>query len=151
VRLRVALPQHRLAGLRRAAGIPILLAALANTACAVGCGVDAPASRDEPMGTDFSWSLHPAQPTVGPVTLTLTIVDPRDDGSGPVVGVVGHMTHPGMTPTVATVTPRGRGVYDAKMNLTMAGDWVFVVTVQLADGRRVQRRIAVPHVQDARP
>ena len=149
MRLRVALPQRRLPRLRRAAGIPILLAALANSACAVGCGVDAPAPRRDAIA--LSWALRPAQPVVGPVTLTLNLGESSATSGVTAVRVVGHMTHPGMAPAVATVTARGRGVYDAKMDLTMAGDWVFVVTVQLADGQRVERRIPVPHVRAPKP
>jgi hypothetical protein len=32
----------------------------------------------------------------------------------------------------------------------MRGDWVLVVSIQLADGRRLERRIDVPNVQPAR-
>jgi hypothetical protein len=141
----VALPQRRLARLKRAAGLSILLAALTASAC----GVDAPAPRSDAV--DLSWALRPPQPVVGPVTLTVTLGEPHRASSGATVRVVGHMTHPGMAPAVATVTPRGDGAYDAKMDLTMAGDWVFVVTVQLADGRRIERRIDVPHVQAPKP
>ena len=52
------------------------------------------------------------------------------------------MTHPGMTPVVATVTPRGPDVYDAALDFTMAGDWMLIATVRLHDGRRA--RVACP-------
>ena len=64
------------------------------------------------------------------------------------VQVVGHMTHPGMTPAVATVTPRGPDVYDAALDFTMAGDWLLIATVRLHDGRRLEARVPVtvqPH------
>ena len=111
----------------------------------MGCGVDAPAPRTDAV--DLSWSLRPPQPVVGPVTLSLVLGEQTTHARVTAVSVVGYMTHPGMPPALATVTPRGRGVYDAKMELTMAGDWVFVVSVQLADGQRVERRIPVANVQ----
>ena len=59
------------------------------------------------------------------------------------------MTHPGMAPVVATTKPRGHGVYEAALSFTMAGDWALLVSVELPDGRRLDRRIDVPNVQPA--
>jgi hypothetical protein len=58
------------------------------------------------------------------------------------------MTHPGMTPAVATVTGRGHGDSDAALTFSMPGDWVLVATIVLPDGRRFEQRIDVPGVQD---
>ena len=62
--------------------------------------------------------------------------------------VVGHMTHPGMTPAVATVTGRGHGDYDAALTFSMPGDWVLLASIVLPDGRRFEQRIDVPGVLD---
>jgi hypothetical protein len=96
---------------------------------------------------DVRWTLRPEKPHVGPVTLTVTLGEPHAVAGGTEVRVVGHMTHPGMAPVVATTTRRGPGIYEATLNLTMAGDWVLLVTVQFADGRRAERRVDVPGVQ----
>jgi hypothetical protein len=112
---------------------------------AAGACRQAPAADD----VDVRWTLRPEQPRVGPVTLTVTVGEPHASADGTAVRVVGHMTHPGMTPVVATTARRGPGVYDATMTLTMAGDWVLLVTVQLADGRRLERRVDVPGVAPA--
>jgi len=60
------------------------------------------------------------------------------------------MSHPGMTPAVATITPRGPDVYDAALDFTMAGDWLLIATVRLHDGRRLEARVPVT-VQPRQP
>jgi hypothetical protein len=147
VLLRVGYAQRGVADLTTQGRIHALLlvAGAATMLGAAGCRVAAPAFDD------VTWALHPARPVVGPATLRVTIGEPHAAASGTTVRVVGHMAHPGMVPVVGTVTPRGHGVYDAKMNLTMPGDWVFVVTVHLADGRRFERNIPVPNVEAPRP
>ena len=138
--MRVRHAQRGLAHLRAAA---VALALAAGTVMP-GCRSAAP----DAAAIDLSWTLTPAHPTVGPATLTVTIGEPHAAASGTTVRVVGHMTHPGMAPVVATTTRRGHGVYDATLSFTMAGDWALLVSVQLADGRRLERRI---EVRDVRP
>jgi hypothetical protein len=144
--VRLALTQRRLADLVDGAAArrrPNRWAAAIGLASALA----AACHRPEPAGVDVRWTLRPEKPSVGPATLTVTIGEPPDATGGAEVRVVGHMTHPGMTPVVAATTRRGPGVYDATVDLNMAGDWVLLVTVRLADGRRVERRVDVPGVQ----
>ena len=88
----------------------------------------------------------PASANPSPKTATLTIN--LSGATAATLGratveVVGHMTHPGMTPVVATVTPRGPDLYDAAVDFTMAGDWMLIATVRLHDGRRLESRVPV--------
>jgi YtkA-like protein len=138
--MRVRHAQRRFAHLRAATVTLALAAGVAMSACR-----PAPPAAE---AIDLSWTLTPARPTVGPATLTVTVGEPQAAASGTTVRVVGHMTHPGMAPVVATTTRRGHGVYDATLSFTMAGDWALLVSVQLADGRRLERRI---EVRDVRP
>ena len=118
------------------------------TVAAVACGG---ASRETAAPVAVAWTLRPEPAAVGPATLAVTL---RDPANAPVdraaVRVVGHMTHPGMAPVTASADARGGGVYEAAFPFTMRGDWVLVVSIQLADGRRLERRIDVPNVQPAR-
>jgi hypothetical protein len=122
---------------------------LLATAAAGGC-------HRQPIAEDtdsvrLTSHLLPAQPMVGPATLTLTLNGATAATLGQAnVQVVGHMTHPGMTPVVATVTPHGPDVYDAAVDFTMPGDWMLIATVRLHDGRRLESRIPV-HVQPRQP
>lgn len=99
---------------------------------------------------DLSWSLD--RRVVGRATLTVTLRDASGTPvSGATVRVEGHMTHPGMTPIQATAAASDRepGAYHADIAFTMAGDWALLITATLPDGRRVDRRIDVAHVQPA--
>ena len=139
--LRVAHAKRGVAGLARlasAAGLAAILLVVIAAACA----------KPAADAIDLTWALRPERPTVGPSTLTLTLGEPHAAASGTRVRVVGHMTHPGMQPVEAEATRRGHGVYVADFNFTMAGDWALAVTIELADGRRVERRIDVPGVRD---
>jgi YtkA-like len=144
--LRMAQPQRRVPGLA-AAGLAawLLLAASMSGAC-----TRQPAAEDT-TGVLVTTRLLPPQPTVGPATLTITLSGATADTlGGSTVQVVGHMTHPGMTPVVATVTPRGPDVYDAALDFTMPGDWLLIATVRLRDGRRLESRVPV-QVQPRQP
>jgi hypothetical protein len=152
VLLRVALPQRGVPDLtgcrprrparRRSRSGPTAIALAAGLLSALSGACRRPDTSD----VDVRWTLQPERPAVGPATLTVTLGEAHAAASGTEVRVVGHMTHPGMPPVVATTTRRGPGIYEANMTLTMAGDWVLLVTVQLADGRRVERRVDVPGV-----
>jgi YtkA-like len=142
VLVRVAQPQRRLTGL--VAG-GLLLAVSMSGACT------RQADPEDTTGVLVTTRLVPPQPTVGPATLTISLSGATADTLGrATVQVVGHMTHPGMTPVVATVTPRGPDVYDAAMEFTMPGDWLLIATVRLHDGRRLESRVPVK-VQPRQP
>ena len=53
------------------------------------------------------------------------------------------MSHPGMAPITAEVLDRGNGAYEARLRLTMTGDWIFVVSGQLTDGSRITEETKV--------
>ena len=134
--VRLAYSQRRLARLVPIGGL--LAAATIAAAC-----------QRTPVPQDTSTvlvaaHLLPPQPTVGPARLTVTLSGATADVLGQAnVGVVGHMTHPGMPPAVATVTRREPDIYEAALDLSMAGDWVLVATVRLPDGRRLESKTTV--------
>jgi hypothetical protein len=145
VLVRVAQPQHRLARLA-ARVVPSLLLASAFSS---GCG-RAPSAADS-TSVRIEARLVPPQPTVGPATLTVTLSGGTAETLGhAAVDVVGHMTHPGMTPVVATVTRRGPDIFDAALDLNMPGDWQLVATARFPDSPRIEARVPV-RVQPRQP
>jgi hypothetical protein len=124
-----------------AAGVRVLalLAAGLTTACCV----------DRPTRTiDLTWTLTPASPAVGPATLSVTLRDRAGSAvTGAVVRLEGHMSHPGMTPAIASALERTPGVYVAPFSFSMPGDWVLLVSAATPDGERMEERIDVASVR----
>ena len=113
--------------------------------CAVTCGRRA-------GDITATWAIEPTPPAAGAVTLVRVLLR-HPDGSavrGADLTIEGHMSHPGMTPVVAGLVERGAGSYEGRMQLSMPGDWVFVVSGTLVDGRRLTKDVAVPSVRPAR-
>jgi hypothetical protein len=105
----------------------------------------------EGRAVTVSWTINPTPPTVGADTeVGLRL---HDADGNPVsrakLQLEAHMSHPGMAPVTAAMTERSDGTYEARVRLTMAGDWRFVVAGTLADGRRITRDTAVAGVRAA--
>ena len=91
--------------------------------------------------------VSPQPPRVGPLTITLRVAD---TSGKPVTGVriklEGNMSHPGMTPLFADAQETEPGRYSSTMELSMAGDWYFVVHMTLPDGRQLEHQFEIKGV-----
>lgn len=117
---------------------------LACCCLAIGCsGGDA--------GVTVDWKIDPTPPVAQAPTIVSFIVKRRDGSGlgGAKLRIDAHMSHPGMAPVTAEMVERVAGTYEARLHLSMAGDWVFVVTGALADGGRITSEIKVPSVRPA--
>lgn len=98
-----------------------------------------------------TWKIEPTPPITGSATIVRLSL--QDRHGKPVQGaklqLEAHMSHPGMAPVTGDVIERSQGDYEARVHLSMAGDWVFVVTGELADGSRITRNTRVPAVRPA--
>ena len=56
------------------------------------------------------------------------------------------MSHAGMTPVFAPAKETEPGRYLSTMELSMAGDWHFVVHMTLPDGRQLERQFEIKGV-----
>jgi hypothetical protein len=99
----------------------------------------------------MTWTIDPTPPIAKAAT-DVRFTLHRADGEpvrGAKLRLEAHMSHPGMAPITREVVERGNGAYDARLHLSMAGDWVFVVTGELPDGSRITRQLQVPAVRPA--
>ena len=112
----------------------------------LGCGQ--PRSTDD---VSLRWTLDPSVPSASADTIARITV--HDERQRPVTGarlqLEAHMSHPGMAPVVGRFSDRGGGAYDTRLQFSMAGDWVLVVTGELPDGRRITRSLPVAGVRPA--
>jgi hypothetical protein len=94
--------------------------------------------------------VSPQSPTVGPVTIMLTLADASGKPVTPArVTLEGNMSHAGMVPAFAEATEVEPGRYRATMQLSMAGDWVVLVHLILPDGRALERQFEIKGVAPA--
>lgn len=89
-------------------------------------------------------AVEPAQPAVGPATLTVTLTDASGQPiENAYLEIEGNMTHAGMRPVLAQVNSGSNGRYQAPFEWTMGGDWIVTVKATLADGRTISRQFPV--------
>ena len=98
-----------------------------------------------------TWKIEPSPPVTDAATLVRFTIQ---NGSGRQVRgatlrLEAHMPHPGMAPVTSEVHERDGGIYEARLHLTMAGDWVLVMSGQLTDGSRISKEIKVQAVRSA--
>ena len=83
--------------------------------------------------------VSPQPPRVGPLTITLKATHASGrPATAAKVNVEANMSHPGMTPVFADAKETAPGRYSSTLELSMAGDWNFVVHMSLPDGRKVE-------------
>jgi hypothetical protein len=93
--------------------------------------------------------ITPQPPRLGPATIALTITDTaaRQALSAARVQLEADMAHPGMSPVFSDATEIGPGRYQGRIDFSMAGDWVLLVHVTLANGQGLERQFDVKGVR----
>jgi len=83
--------------------------------------------------------------------LDLSEVGLSDASAKPVVGasivLEAVMSHAGMAPVFGGSTEVAPGRYSGNLAFSMAGDWVVLLHMKLADGTKVERQIDVKGVR----
>jgi hypothetical protein len=91
--------------------------------------------------------VSPQPPRIGPLTITLRLADASGKpATGVSIKLEGNMSHAGMTPVFADARETEPGQYSSTMELSMTGDWYFVVHMTLRDGRKVERQFEIKGV-----
>lgn len=129
----------------KAAGWRRALPALACAAVLLAAACRGPAETASSVLIEHEISPHP--PEVGTATFSLKLSDAARPVTGARVTLEGNMTHPGMAPIRAGATEVEPGLYRAPLDFTMGGDWVVLVRVALADGRKLERQVDVKGVR----
>jgi hypothetical protein len=105
-------------------------------------------SADLSQGISIQEEITPRPVRVGDATVTVRLAD---KAAAPiakaVIMVEAEMNHPGMEPLFKTATETAPGQYQARISFDMAGDWVVLLHITLADGKKVERQIDVRGVQ----
>jgi succinate-acetate transporter protein len=118
--------------------------ALFLTSVVTAC--DKPA-KSSPVVT-IEHQITPEPVRVGLATLTLKLADAnRHPVAGANITVEGNMFHAGMSPVFVQAKETERGIYQATLDLTMAGDWTMLIHVTLANGQKLERQLDVKGVR----
>ncbi len=95
-------------------------------------------------GLTLALSTEPASPRIGENVVRVTL---KGEGGKPVSNATVHLTYtmpmPGMMPATVPMKPGKDGVYEAKVNLGMGGQWDLTVTVQRAGQAEVKESFSV--------
>jgi hypothetical protein len=67
--------------------------------------------------------------------------------TGATVELEGDMSHAGMSPVFGEAKEERPGDYRGRLEFSMAGDWVILLHVRLANGQRLERQLEVTGVR----
>jgi hypothetical protein len=146
--LRMDLNRGGMIGGRRVAA-PQFCRALLAISC-IGTLAIAACQRSDDSVTEISVQeqITPQPPRVGPATV---VVDLADAGAKPVsratIMVEADMSHPGMGPVFDSARETAPGSYRTQIDFNMGGDWVVLLHIKLADGRKIERQMDVKGVR----
>ena len=122
----------------------LLLSCIALSSFCVGCNRGR-AARDD---VSIQMQVTPQPVRTRPEMISVRIVDKAGmPVSHARVGIEADMTHPGMAPLFGNVRELGQGRYEGPIEFNMGGDWVVMVQVKAADGRRFERQFLLKDVQ----
>ena len=94
--------------------------------------------------------ITPRPARVGHAIVTLLVTNRSGKNvSGARIKLEGNMSHSGMAPVFADATEFEPGRYRANIELNMAGDWIVLVHLTLADGTKVDRQFDIKGVAPA--
>lgn len=94
--------------------------------------------------------VSPQPPRVGQVEIRLRLTDAsRKALTGVEIKLEGNMSHAGMSPVFANTLEVAPGEYEAKIALSMAGDWIILVHLTLRDGSKLERQFEIKGVAPA--
>jgi hypothetical protein len=128
----------------RGACLTLLALACFAAAESVGCSSS---TRSAPS-VKVEHEIRPQPPRVGPATITLRLTDGATNSITVTrVALEADMSHPGMSPAFGNAKEIAPGRYQGQIAFTMAGDWVILLHITLADGQTLERQFDVKGVR----
>ena len=95
----------------------------------------------------FTHEVSPQPARVGQVQITMRLAE---NSGQPItragLSLEGYMSHSGMPPVSGRVAESGPGTYLGTMDLSMAGDWVVIVHINLPGQKTVERQFDIKGV-----
>jgi hypothetical protein len=117
-----------------------IIGSLAVTACH--------RTADETPGVVVKERITPQPARIGPATVAVELADPAGKPiTHATIMVEADMSHPGMSPVFAEAKETAPGSYNAPISFNMGGDWVVLLHIKLADGRKIERQVDVRGVR----
>jgi YtkA-like protein len=105
-------------------------------------------SSRSPNDVSFVLASDPQPPRAGRNTFTVTLTSQTGQPvAGAQVSLEGDMSHPGMSPAFADAKEIAAGKYQARLDLSMLGDWTVTAHIQLPSGRTFDRETKFPNLQ----
>jgi|SRR5271165_1362596 len=145
--LRMDLNRWRMIGGRRVAA-PQFCRALVAFSCMGTLAIAACHRKDDAAGISVQEQITPQPVRVGPATVVIQLADAS---AKPVVHatimVEANMSHPGMGPVFSTANETTPGSYRTQIDFNMGGDWIVLLHIKLADGRKIEHQLDVRSVR----
>jgi formyltetrahydrofolate synthetase len=119
----------------------------------IGCVVTLAAtacrqSVDSSQGISIYEEITPQPVRAGEATVAVRLADATAKPvSNATIMVEADMDHPGMGPVFKAANETTPGRYEARINLNMGGDWVVLLHIELANGRKIERQMDVRGVR----
>ena len=103
---------------------------------------------DAAPGIIVKEEIGPRPVRTGPATLSVELSDLSQKAiSHASIMVEADMAHPGMSPVFTQATETAPGSYRAPIDFNMGGDWVLLLHIRLAGGRKIEHQMDVKGVQ----
>jgi YtkA-like len=131
----------------RQAAAPLFCGVILALACLVVTTACRRAENTAP-GITVKEDITPRPARVGPATVAIDLADSSQNAvSHAAIMVEADMSHPGMSPVFVEAKETTPGRYRAPIEFSMGGDWVVLLHIKLADGRRIERQMDVRGVR----
>jgi YtkA-like len=103
---------------------------------------------DSAQGVSVYQEIAPQPVRTGRITTTVRLEDAAEKPvTHAAIMVEADMAHPGMSPVFSAANEVAPGKYRADIDLNMRGDWVVLLHIRLADGRKIERQMDVKGVR----